>query len=184
MPAKTNLHKAIKKLEAFIDADQREGLRTLLCTLIIIKVVSDEKQIENQKLMRFISKHLCKMTAGANEWETFNQEMFDGIRANANSVAEAYLASGDSNFREFIKLIGAAGIADSLGPEGRGDLSFGLIAFNELTSRVDSETYDLVSEEILQIIINQLECEELIDELSEVAKDFVDKIESKYEQYS
>jgi hypothetical protein len=47
-----------------------------------------------------------------------------------------------------------------------------------------SETYDLVADEIIQIIINQLDCEELVEELSEVAIDFVDKIESKYEQFS
>jgi hypothetical protein len=181
---KLKMKEALIQYEDYLKSKNLEGLRSLLCTLIIIKVVLDEKQIENQKLLRFTSKHLSKMTAGANAWEVFNQEILDGIRANGNLVAEAYLASGESNFREFLKLIGAAGIADVLGPEGRGDLSFGLIAFNELASRVDSQTYDLVSEEIVQIIINQLDCEELVDELSEVAKDFVDKIEGKYEQYS
>ena len=178
------MKEVLNQYEDYLNSTNLEGLRSLLCTLIIIKVVLDEKQIENQKLLRFISKHLSKMTAGANEWDTFNLEMLDGIRANATSVAGAYLDSGVSNFRELLKLIGAAGIADVIGPEGRGDLSFGLIAFNELASRVDSETYDLVAEEILQIIINQLDCEELVEELSEVAIDFVDKIESKYEQFS
>jgi len=181
---KLKMKDALIQYEDYLNSKNLEGLRSLLCTLIIIRVVLDEKQIENQKLLRFTSKHLSKMTAGANEWDAINQEMLDGIRANANSVAESYLDSGDSNFREFLKHIGAAGIADVLGPEGRGDLSFGLIAFNELASRVDSETYDLVSEEILQIIINQLDCEELVEELSEVAIEFVDKIEGKYEQYS
>jgi hypothetical protein len=181
---KLKMKEALTQYEDYLDSENLEGLRSLLCTLTIIKVVLNEKQIENEKLMRFTSKHLFKMTAGANEWDAINQEMLDGIRANAQSVAESYLASGESNFREFLKLIGAAGITDVLGPEGRGDLSFGLIAFNELASRVDSQTYDLVSEEIVQIIINQLDCEGLVEELTEVAIDFVDKIEGKYEQYS
>ena len=187
MSTKNNIQKAIKKLEDFIEADQREGLRTLLCTFILIKVVLDEKKMSNPKLYDFSTEFIMKISAGANNWDIPTKEFDKEVRSIVNEVGDAYYSAikeQNIHFREFIKNIGASGLGDPLGAEGRGDLSLGLLIFAEFASRFDSEIHDNVSDDLTNIIIHQIDCQEIIEPLSSVAFDFADKIEDDYESYS
>ena len=187
MPTQNNLSNAIKKLESFIEADSRESLHSLLCTFILIRVVLDEKKMSNPKLYKFSTKYITKIAAGANNWEGLTQEFLDEVRSIANEVADAYMEAFNENkihFREFIKNIGASGMGDPLGPEGRGDLSQGLLIFAELANRFDTEIENAISNDFMEIIVNHLDCEDIIGELRDVANHFVNQIEDYYEGYS
>jgi hypothetical protein len=184
MPTKSNLQKAIHKYEKFIEKEDKEGLQTLLCSLILIKVIMDEKKIDNPKLFKFTSYYATLMSAGANDWGNLTQKHRDDIIGIVNSIANAYNESENQHFRDFIKNIGASGFADQLGPEGRGDLTMLLIVFAELASRFEPKTYKKVSKDLSDIIVNHLECENLVEQIFENAQGFVDQIQDKYSTYS